>query len=54
MAELFTEDNGSIFTAEKNPDMDLSAFLKKSEPESETKPNEDAENDQQKLLHPRN
>ena len=50
MAELFTEDNGSIFTAEKNPDMDLSAFLKKSEPESETKPNEDAGNDQPKTV----
>lgn len=53
MAELFTEDNGSIFTAEKNPDMDLSAFLKKSEPESETKPNEDAENTQSTTVAPK-
>lgn len=29
MSELFTENNGSIFTAEKNPDMDLTSFLKK-------------------------
>ena len=31
MSELFTENsNESMFTAEKNPDMDLSSFLKKS------------------------
>ena len=29
MAELFTDNNDSMFTAERNTDMDLSSFLRK-------------------------
>jgi hypothetical protein len=36
MAELFTDNNDSMFTAERNTDMDLSSFLRK--PASEEEP----------------
>ena len=52
MSELFTENsNESMFTAEKNPDMDLSSFLKKSTDTSDdTKKSADETNPLQKEL----
>ena len=52
MSELFTENsNESMFTAEKNPDMDLSSFLKKSTDTSDdTKKSVDETNPLQKEL----
>ena len=52
MAELFTDNNDSMFTAERNTDMDLSSFLRKSTDNTsdDTKKSVDETNPLQKEL----